>query len=483
MKNKERKSLLHLWTRNYVITLVIGLLVISVISVLWIRHTTLEHRLNLTSLLGEEIAARFVEVNGGEPEYRGDVPGYISERNERYDLNSEPTIYITTVDGTIIQVNEGQERLFRYHIPPQLLETESLVQQIQFSETNVGTYYFVKTPILFYEQLVGWVVIVESEEELTRLNQEYQLLFIIVISLGLLGWAAIYFVAKKFVKPIEQVAFAAKQVEEGNYDVRLPVKPTEKELYELVDSFKNMTDRLEQLESLRKELLAGVTHELKTPVTSISGLLQALKDGVVSGDEAKEFLEISLKETERLQNMVGDLVEFNSFHAKQFPIQFQQIAMNNTILEQVKQWQFTREQDISVTVKPLPEELVMKMDPARLQQIIVNLLNNAAHAIERQDGEIKVKLYINESRLWLEVTDNGLGIKKEEQLNIFERFYRGEQKKYKIRGLGLGLPFSKLIAQAMDGDLELKESSEKGTTFILHFPIRDIKERVRWGED
>ncbi|WP_413381155.1 ATP-binding protein [Alkalihalobacillus sp. 1P02AB] len=468
---KKRKSLLHLWTRNYVITLVIGLIVISVISVMWIRHTTLEHRLNMTVLLGEEIASRFVEVNGGEPEQHGDVPGYVTERNELLDLESDPTIYITSPDGTIVSVSDQQERLFRFYIPSQLIHSENTVQQLNFSEANVGSYYMVKTPILFYEQLVGWVVLIESKEVLTKVNQEYQLLLIIVISLGLLGWAAIYFLSKKFVKPIEQVAFAAKQVEQGQYDVRLPVEPVEQELHELVDSFKNMTDRLEQLESLRKELLAGVTHELKTPVTSISGLLQAVKDEVVTGEEAKEFLEISLKETNRLQHMIGDLVEFNSLHAKQFPIRTVKMEINQLINELVKQWKITQDEPVDCIVKPLDEDLFIKIDSARLQQIIVNLLNNAKHSFDKTEARIEILLRQKGNSLEIEVKDNGAGIREDEQKNIFERFFRGEEKKYKVRGLGLGLPFSKLIAQAMDGDLILKESSKKGTSFLLTLPI------------
>ena len=92
----------------------------------------------------------------------------------------------------------------------------------------------------------------------------------------------------------------------------------EQEVYELIHSFKEMTSKLEKLEALRTELLAGVTHELKTPITSISGLLQAMKDDVVSGEEAKEFLKISLNETEKMKKMVEDF--FPSTNLPQMPL-------------------------------------------------------------------------------------------------------------------------------------------------------------------
>lgn len=149
-------------------------------------------------------------------------------------------------------------------------------------------------------------------QDLTRSTTEFQLLFTMLISLGLLGWLVIYLLTKKLSTPIKEVADAAKQIVMGNYDIHLEKDRREDEIYELIHSFKEMADRLRQLELMRTELLAGVTHELKTPVTSISGLVQAVKDDIVGGEEAKEFLEICSKETVRLQKMVEDLLDFNS---------------------------------------------------------------------------------------------------------------------------------------------------------------------------
>ncbi|OYD06765.1 histidine kinase dimerization/phospho-acceptor domain-containing protein [Paludifilum halophilum] len=130
-----------------------------------------------------------------------------------------------------------------------------------------------------------------------------------------------YFLTKTLSRPVVQVAKAAKQIEEGNYEISLPPEKPQREVNDLVQSFQTMADRLEHLEKLRTELLAGVTHELKTSVTSISGLLRAVKDGVVSNKEADSFVETALEETERLQTMVTDLLELNSFSAKGVPLE------------------------------------------------------------------------------------------------------------------------------------------------------------------
>jgi signal transduction histidine kinase len=209
-------------------------------------------------------------------------------------------------------------------------------------------------------------------------------------------------------------------------------------------------------------LLAGVTHDLKTPVTSISGLIQAVRDDVVSGEEKEEFLDISLKEVSRLQKMIEDLLDFNSLSSGAFSIRPENCDMNKLVQDIVRQWALAQKGHFHYRVEVPSETICRSTDPYRLQQIMINLLNNAYHAID-EDGSITVIL----SEKFIEVHDTGSGVAEEEQPYIFERFYRGEQKKLKIRGLGLGLPFSKLLAGALHANLFLKESSAKGSTFTI----------------
>ena len=243
----------------------------------------------------------------------------------------------------------------------------------------------------------------------------------------------------------------------------------EEEIYELVASFKAMTSRLKQSDKIRAEFLAGVTHDLKTPVTSISGLIQAVKDEVVTGEESKEFLDISLKETQRLQRMIEDLLEYNSISAGAFKIQLEPENMNQFIQEISHRWKVTQDEKKLELYVEMPELiLVGQIDALRMQQIIINLLNNAKQAID-DNGVIKIQLYEKDDQvLGIDIVDNGRGIPKHEQEFIFEPFYRGENKKLKVRGLGLGLPYSKMLAKAQNGDLMLKESNETGTTFTLY---------------
>lgn len=438
---------------------------------LWIRHTTLENRLDVSEFLAAELASRIAGSQEEEQTTYFDQD-LLEARDELMKMESPPAIFITDASGTILSA--GDTALYSEpSFPNALLRKKADVQALPSFHGN-DTVYFIKKPIMVDGITFGWVVMLQTNESFADLTDEYRLLALLITGSGILGWAAIYILSRRLAAPISAAAAAAKEIRNGNYYVKLrPSRAREQEVYDLVTSFNDMAMRLEQLESRRAELLAGITHELKTPVTSISGLLQAIKDDVVTGDEAKEFLAISLKETERMQAMINDLLEFNTFAANAIPVSVSPQNINELTESIVHEWKVARSQTgLSVIVQPASDASNALVDAGRYRQILMNLLNNAAHAIEG-DGSITVSIRLEQPCVVIDIADTGIGILKQEQELIFERFYRGENKKYKVRGLGLGLPFSQLLARAMGGDLELKKSSSAGTVFSLKLKTDD----------
>ncbi|SFM32414.1 sensor histidine kinase [Salibacterium qingdaonense] len=470
MNKKGKKiSLLRYWTTRYLITLVLGLIVVGILSVIWLRQTNLEHRLDMTRYLGQEISDRFVETQSGQMVPQGGIFDYIEQRQGILDTELDPIIYIVDRSGRILS-NPLKRNPFSFDIfPVSLLENNSDVQRIQLASGEET--YLVKTAIEAEGGTAGWVVVIQSTGQLTQMNEEYRLLAIMLVSLALIGWAVIYVLSKRLSRPIQDVATAARHVQEEDYDFTLPADIKEREVHELVHSFREMSGRLQELERLRLELLAGVTHELKTPVTSMTGLIQAVRDDVVTGEEAKEFLDVSLNEANRMQTMVADLLEFNSFSAHTVPISADNYNLNTLLTEIIHQWKVANdEESLQLSLHTLEEPVFVNIDSMRLQQIIVNLLNNAKQALNAE-GTIDVRLYNKDNdTAGIDIADNGPGISEDEQHLIFERFFRGENKKYNTHGLGLGLPFSKIIARSMNGDLVLTESREGKTVFTLEMP-------------
>lgn len=464
MSKGKQTTLFRYWTTRYLITLCIGLLVVGIASSLWITYNEKQKRLDFMRLTAAEISERVVDSEGNI-KIAPFLFRILDSRQESLRLSYKPSMIILDADKHSLFDGPGP---FASELSRRAAEVVGAKEDVtELTSSRGEELLFVKRAITYQQKQIGWVVLFSPQKEMIRSTTEFQLLFIMLISLGLLGWLVIYLLTKKLSQPIKDVADAAKQIVTGDYDIHLEKSSRETEIYELIHSFKEMADRLRQLEMMRTELLAGVTHELKTPVTSISGLVQAVKDDIVSGVEAKEFLEICSKETARLQKMVEDLLDFNSFAVGDIRIRLESQNIHELVQEITHQWRIGQEDDtLMLQLEKPTKPIVAQADPLRIQQVLYNLLNNAAQATG-PGGRIDVRLSETDQEILIVVQDNGMGIPLSEQPYVFDRFYRGEEKKHTVRGLGLGLSFSRMIAQALGGNLVLTQSSEKGTAFTL----------------
>ncbi|MBP1991875.1 HAMP domain-containing sensor histidine kinase [Paenibacillus eucommiae] len=481
----KRSTLLRYWTLRYVLTLSVGLLIIGAASVLWLKHTALNERLDNIKSFSLE-AADYVTSDTGQIVIPNQFYEWIDLNQRTYKL---PGQFGLTV------FNQSDRPMF-YKAPPS--SNSPIASDVTFGSdqafpappplvpdvivNKIGSYYTIISPIRGQNSLIGTIAISYAKKELTDIGQQYGLISVLLLLSGLLGWLILYLLLRKLSKPIDDVVHALKRVESGNYGLLLQDNVKEQEIYDLLVYFNAMAARLEQLEQLRTELLAGVTHELKTPVTSIRGLIRTVRDKVVTSNEADEFLDISLKETQRLEQMVSDLLDFNAFASGKISFQSEAVDLGKLLAEIVYQWNLIYQDDDLEMATVIPDhQLIAIGDASRIQQIIVNLLNNSWQAISGH-GIITVTLTEYSSTLYeVQVKDNGSGIPPDEQINIFERYYRGTNKKHSVRGLGLGLTYSRMLANMMNGMLNLKESSATGTTFQLMLPKASSQQKGREG--
>lgn len=456
------------WTLRYVIILCLGLLLIGVLSVIWVRQSNIKNRMEFMQLLAQELAER-VTSQRGAIEIPSNFPETIDNRQRFYHIPDQISVNVKTNTNEIKYNKDNRPSVA---VPkdgkpvPNPPNPESSGQPAEYS---------VSAPILAQGKAIGTITVGQTKKSISKIQQEYSLLGLLLGGIGLLGWLVIYLILRKLTRPIREIAIAAKKIEAGEYEIELQENVKEKEIYDLLVSFRRMSNRLKQLEELRTELLAGVTHELKTPIASINGLIHAVRDQIVTGAEAEEFLDISLKETERLQLMVIGLLDFNSLASGKIHVEREHFELGKLLKEITYQWSLLDSEDsLEIMTQLPPLELYAFGDPGRIQQIIVNLLNNSRQAIAEKDqtkGQITARLLAPSSAfLAIHVTDNGSGIPLDEQKNIFERYFRGGNKKLAVHGLGLGLTFSSMLASTMGGKLSLVESSPAGTTFELLLP-------------
>jgi two-component system phosphate regulon sensor histidine kinase PhoR len=231
---------------------------------------------------------------------------------------------------------------------------------------------------------------------------------------------------------------------------------------------------IRRLEQLRKDFVANVSHELKTPVTSIRGFAETLLDGAMEDPDAlREFLGIILDESLRLERLVGDLLDLSRIESKQLRIRLERVPVDELILSAVKTLEDrirTKGQTLSVEI---PETFMVDVDVDRVRQIILNLLSNAM-AYTPEKGAIRIRAERESTGWLLQVSDTGIGIPTKDLPRIFERFYRVDKARSRDSGgTGLGLAIVKHLVEAHRGEIDVKSQVGKGTTFTIRFPLQE----------
>jgi two-component system, OmpR family, phosphate regulon sensor histidine kinase PhoR len=232
--------------------------------------------------------------------------------------------------------------------------------------------------------------------------------------------------------------------------------------------FHDITE-IKKLEQMRKDFVANVSHELKTPVTSIKGFTETLLDGAMNNQQTLEaFLSIILKESDRLQSLILDLLELSKIEQQGFELSIQEVDLR-LLLEEV----ITiingkaKEKEIQLMLFCKLERVVIQGDADRLKQVFINLIGNAV-TYTPKEGEVKVILLENGENIRIHVKDSGVGIEKSEIPRIFERFYRVDRARSRNSGgTGLGLAIVKHLVEAHHGKISVKSELGKGSEFII----------------
>lgn len=235
----------------------------------------------------------------------------------------------------------------------------------------------------------------------------------------------------------------------------------------IVVVFHDITE-LKKLEQMRKDFVANVSHELKTPITSIKGFSETLLDGAMDDPETlKSFLDIILKESDRLQSLIQDLLELSKIEKQGFQLFVEEVEVAGLIEDVIPILkEKAKPKDISLQAD-FESRGTAEVDSYRLKQVFINLISNAITYTPR-GGNVSVKVQDDQDKVYVKVKDNGMGISQEELPRIFERFYRVDKARSRNSGgTGLGLAIVKHIIEAHEGDIEVESELEKGTTFTV----------------
>jgi heavy metal sensor kinase len=290
----------------------------------------------------------------------------------------------------------------------------------------------------------------------------------IILVLGATGG---WILARGSLSPIGYIASKAQNISSQNLSERLTPRGTGDEMDDLIRTINEMISRLEGSFKRMAEFTADASHELKTPICAMRGEAEVLLLRERKAEEYQEALAHFIEQFDHLNQMINDLILLSKFDTTQEELKRAPLRLDLLIQDLSHLFQVLAEQkNIALEIGTLEEVTVMG-DKVRLQQLFTNLIDNAIKYTPK--GSIHVTVEKKESSGLVKIRDTGIGIPKEEQEKIFERFYRTDKSRSReTGGVGLGLSIAKWIVNAHHGRIEVDSESNKGSTFTVYLPAQ-----------
>jgi len=284
--------------------------------------------------------------------------------------------------------------------------------------------------------------------------------------------AITFFLSRRILAPVKALTLASKRLGRGDFSQRVQVKD-KSELGELAEAFNSMAGDLERAEKLRRNMVADVAHELRTPLSNVRGYLEAIRDGVIKPD--KKAIRSLNEEAVLLSRLVDDLQDLALAEAGELKLVCQTEDVSALVNQAVAAMQAeAATKGVSVSIDLSDRLPSVNIDYHRISQVLRNLLENAV-AHTAQGGSITVAAKQQDNN-WVEVsvTDTGEGIPADDLPNIFERFYRVDKSRARATGgSGLGLTIAKRLVEAHGGKLEVQSELGKGSRFSFTIPVAE----------
>jgi len=287
-------------------------------------------------------------------------------------------------------------------------------------------------------------------------------LMVVTAILVLISLLLTYYFSKAFTKPILKINKAAAEMARGNLSIKVDVESSD-ELGMLSDTINNLSVQLQKIEQLRKDLIANVSHEFRTPLSLIKGYAETIRD--VTGDISEKRnrqLEIILEETDRLKNMVDDTLNLSQMQSEHFKLNIEPFDIVYAVKNIRSRFLYIlEEKGLSLEILACNDSIIVKGDEPQIEQVLYNFVNNACNHTAH-GGCIQIKVTESKDNVEIEISDNGKGIPENELPYIWDRFYRASKE---TKGTGLGLSIVKRILEAHNSSYGVESKLNCGTRF------------------
>lgn len=414
-------------------------------------------------------------TKSGEDSYQLEtnvLKGFIATFSTSIDAD----IFITDLEGNILLGNYANSKL----TDPQTVPKQTVAAAAQSGYEGRGTFgglyqspsYIIGVPMYTSEgQCVGTVFAATSAASVNAFEGEALQMFLVAAVAALaITFCVVGVFAFRLVKPLRQMSAAARSFGSGDFSVRVPVTSSD-ELGQLAVSFNNMANSLSNSEGTRRSFIANVSHELKTPMTTIAGFIDGILDGTIPKEQESKYLHIVSDEVKRLSRLVKSMLDLSRIDSGEMKLHPSRFDITHTVVTTL----LTFEQKIDekqIEIRGLEDAAPQEVwgDQDLLHQVVYNLIENAVK-FTNEGGYIAVQVSDSIDRTTVVIENSGPGIAPEDLPMIFERFYKTDKSRSRDKnGMGLGLYLVRTILKFHGGDIAVSSAVGQFCRFEFYIP-------------
>ena len=451
MKNSIQKKLFI----TYGVVIITGFAILALSLLRIFDQYFIENRKELLYEQGRKVAREAATVlYSGNPNSRSLINDL--QVLDRF-LNAH--IWVINSEGIIVAVSgANEERLLGRQLREGKLDSlakgESIEERGDFDGMLGESSLTVGYPVFVNNRFSGGVLVHASLLEIQKNFREiYRLtLWAILISVAI-AYGILYIQIRRISEPLKEISGAAKVIAGGEFHKRLNIN-TGDEIEELGNSFNNMAKSLEKIEENRRNLIANISHDLRSPMTSIRGFIEGMIDGTIPEDKREHYLNIVLDESNRLIKITNELLELSNMQQGSLEIKKEAFELNETIRRKLVAYEKgITEKKLDVVFSMFEEKTFVLSDQILLERVLSNLMDNAVK-FTPEKGSIEIRTSTKEGRIIVEITNTGKSISSEELNRVWERFYKGDASRGLYKGgYGLGLAIVREIISQLDENI------------------------------
>ncbi|KPU44198.1 sensor histidine kinase YycG [Oxobacter pfennigii] len=426
-----------------------------------------------TTELTDKISAHYESINNYD----------LFDRQIRQELSSLSSIIesieIIDLKGKILYNSKASDRIGKSLDLNQLTyHTNDIFSTMEWDS---DFYLRIIKPMVYEDSVKGFVLFEQNTVWMIEYAKEitYPVLW---FGIGSIILFIVFFsglISRGIISPLNELSYATEQIANGNLDFKIKYKKSD-EIGILCQAFETMRNKLKEslikqteYEYSRKELVASISHDLRTPLTSIKGYVEALKDGIITDpDKVSKYLEVIYSKTESMNKLLDDLFEYSRLDLNNIRMNMKVTESRGMLKEIIENLRYDIEKEGIIFNTSIEFQcLYVYVDKLRIDEVINNIIQNA---LRYTKTSIVFNAFRKDNSLIVSIKDDGCGISENEKEHIFERFYRSEKSRTsKMGGTGLGLAIAKKIIEEHAGKIWVESDGLNGSTFYFSIPEKN----------